>query len=120
MMRGKEATFTVYLNFPFGCSTDTPECALRFIVYDPNDSYHCYDSSIAVIHSDTCGGKVDGATPATLTHVSTANTFTNITITTKNNRWYRLRWRFSLVLKLAAVGNSKALWNSPSTSVSVI
>ncbi|XP_060553958.1 uncharacterized protein LOC132715005 isoform X4 [Ruditapes philippinarum] len=119
MMRGKEATFTVYLNFPFGCSTDTPECALRFIVYDPNDSYHCYDSSIAVIHSDTCGGKVDGATPATLSHVSTANTFTNITITTKNNRWYRLRWRFSLVLKLAAVGNSKALWNSPSTSVSV-
>lgn len=120
MMRGKQATFTVILNVPFGCPTHSPECFLRFVLYDENDWYNCYDSTIAVVSSDTCGGKVEGATQGTIGHVTTmATSITNITITTTNNRWYRLRWYFSLVLKLSAVGNDKLLWNTPSTSITV-
>ncbi|XP_053404098.1 sushi, von Willebrand factor type A, EGF and pentraxin domain-containing protein 1-like [Mercenaria mercenaria] len=120
MTRGKEVTFTVFLNVPFGCPTGSQGCFLRFVVYDPYDSYSCYDSSIAAIHSDTCGGKVEGATEGTIGHVTSMSTITNITITTKNNRWYRLRWYFPLVLKLVAVGNAKPFWNTPSTSITVI
>ncbi|XP_053403087.1 uncharacterized protein LOC128558234 [Mercenaria mercenaria] len=120
MTRGKEVTFTVFLNVPFGCPAGSQGCFLRFVVYDPYDSYSCYDSSIAAIHSDTCGGKVDGATEGTIGHVTSTSTITNITITTKNNRWYRLRRYFSLVLKFAAVGNSKPFWNNPSSSITVI
>ncbi|XP_053403088.1 uncharacterized protein LOC123543596 [Mercenaria mercenaria] len=119
MTRGKEVTFTVFLNVPFGCPAGSQDCFLRFVVYDPYDSYRCYDSSIAVIHSDTCGGKLDGAMQGTIGHVTSKSTITNITITTKNNRWYRLRRYFRLVLKLAAVGNSKPFWNTPSASITV-
>lgn len=119
MLRGKEETFTVFLNLPFGCPADTQDCYLQYILYDEEDTYNCYDSTIAVVGSDTCGGKVEGATQGTIGQVTTTATYTNITITTKNNRWYRLRSYFSLVLKLVAVGNSKLIWNTPSTRITV-
>ncbi|WAR01759.1 VWDE-like protein [Mya arenaria] len=61
--RGRTATFSVIQNVPFGCgSSNHSDCFLQYIVYDPDDSYDCTDSTLAILHSDTCGGRIDGIT----------------------------------------------------------
>lgn len=107
--------FSIIMNIPFGCPLSISECCLRFLVNDPHDSHDCYDSTLAVIGSDTSGGKIcmNRTSPASFT------TITNITITTKNNRYYRLKSAFDPAVNLVAHGNSKSIWNLKLTDLRV-
>ncbi|KAL4219880.1 hypothetical protein ACF0H5_020291 [Mactra antiquata] len=109
MMRGETYTFSVFLNVPFGCPLNADTCVLSFLVHDPEDNYDCRDSTIAVVHEDTSGGKLMIDTTAGVS--SFTSTVINITITTKNNRYYRLRTYFKPIIMMSATGNTKWVWN---------
>ncbi|XP_052799086.1 uncharacterized protein LOC128230682 [Mya arenaria] len=118
--RGRTATFSVIQNVPFGCgSKNRVQCSLQYIVYDPVDSYDCTDATLAVLHSDTCGGRIDGVTVDGRRTIVWTKQVVNITVVVKNNDQYKLKNRFSLTLKTIPTGNAKPFWTGMSTGIEV-
>ena len=113
--RGQSASLTVTLNLPFGCPIGTLECHLNFELNDPYDSYRCYDTSIAAIHSNTCGGQIQGAASS----VVSGSSWTNITLTSVINDRYYMRNNFHMQIRTHAVGNTNAFWEIFATDLNV-
>ncbi|KAH3800058.1 hypothetical protein DPMN_153683 [Dreissena polymorpha] len=93
--RGQSASLTVTLYVPFGCGTHSGDCRLQYLLHDPSDSYDCMDSTIAVLHSDTCGGRIEGSTETDMETFALTKHETTITIVAKNNNKYVLKSYFS-------------------------
>lgn len=107
------------MRLPFGCKSGSTECHLDFELFDPDDRYNCYDSSIAAIHSNTCGGRIEGSTSLSNKLVNIESHVTNITVTTKTNNRYYMRNEFTVELRTNAVGNTKDFWKFFKTTIKV-
>ncbi|KAH3700504.1 uncharacterized protein LOC127859566 [Dreissena polymorpha] len=117
--RGQSASFTVTLYVPFGCGTHSEDCRLQYLLYDPSDLYDCIDSTIAVLHSDTCGGRIKGSTKTDIETFSLTKHETTITIVAKNNNKYKLKSQFQLKLQTFSDDNLKNLWQGFTTTIAV-
>lgn len=117
--RGSSATFTVTFSLPFGCPSESSECHLDFQLYDPSDTYSCYDTSITAVHSSACGSRIEGSTELSGTVVTSVHHVVNITVTSKVNNRYWMKNYFHLQLKTHSFGNTKQFWNLFETDMSV-
>lgn len=117
--RGETATITLTSRIPFGCPSSVPECKLQFEVFDPDDNYRCWYSSVALVHSNTCGDVIIGNNQPTSKHIVSRNYVLNITLTTIANERYYQRNYYGLNLKTHATGNSKSVWNSFNSALTV-
>lgn len=77
-------------------------------IYDPSDSYDCKDSTIALKHEDSSGGKVT----TTSTKPAVKGTEIRKVITSKNNDKYKLRKDFELNIVVVFRGTGKSFWSS--------
>ncbi|XP_052245778.1 uncharacterized protein LOC127854763 [Dreissena polymorpha] len=117
--RGQSASFTVTLYVPFGCGTHSGNCRLQYLVHDQSDSYDCMGSTIAVLHSDTCGGRITGSTKNDMETFVLTKHETTITIVAKNNNKYDLTRDFQLTLQTYSDDNQKKLWQGFATTIEV-
>ncbi|KAH3713664.1 hypothetical protein DPMN_073461 [Dreissena polymorpha] len=117
--RGQSASFTVNLYVPFGCGTKSRDCQLQYLLHDPSDPYDCMDSTIAVLHGDTCGGRIEGSTKTDMETFALPKYETTITILAKNNNNYNLKRDFELKLRTFSDDNLKNLWQGFTITIEV-
>ena len=75
-------------------------------LFDPNDSYDCADSTVAIKAGNDRGGNVQ----ATNTIAASTGNDNTVTLTTKNNLDYGLKAHFELRAMVIFHGAGRSTW----------